>query len=129
MIHAAFITHLQGAGLTAPVKNAFTANPVEDYDADFPVVMVYPTQDSFSENEADNFSIQQQTTRIDALIGCLLSDLDTHVEEFRSASQGWGPGGNWDDMELVGGNVEGLKGGYIWWRESVTVQRSRRQTL
>lgn len=129
MIHDAFITHLQGAGLTAPVRFAFTMEPVESYEGDFPLVMIYPTDDSFGENEADNFSIQQQTTRVDALIGCKLTELSTHVYQFRAAAQGWVAGANWDAMELAGGAIEGLRGEYIWWRESVTAQRSVRQTL
>tara|TARA_R110001599_G_scaffold33832_5_gene108851 strand:+ start:3535 stop:3924 length:390 start_codon:yes stop_codon:yes gene_type:complete len=129
MIHDAFITHLQGAGLSAPVRNAFTTEPVENYQDEFPMIMVYPTADSLGENEANNIVIQPQTTEIAALIGCKLADLSTHVEQFRAASQGWVAGSNWDAMELSGGAIEGLRGEYIWWRETVTAQRSARQTL
>ena len=129
MIHDAFITHLQGAGLSAPVKPAFTSEPVTDYSDDFPVILVYPSADEFAPSEADNVVIQQQGSQVAAMIGCKYSDLSALVEEFRAASQGWVAGEPWDAMELQAGAVEGLRGEYIWWRETVTAQRSVRQTL
>lgn len=129
MIHDAFITHLQGAGLGVPVRPAFTTEPVTDYSEDFPVILVYPTADEFGPSEANNFSIQQQATQVAAMIGCKYSDLSTMVLAFRAAAQGWVAGEPWDALELQGGAVEGLRGEFIWWRETVTAQRSVRQTL
>ena len=129
MIHDAFITHLQGAGLGVPVRAAFTTEPVTDYSEDFPVILVYPTADELAPSEADNFVIQQQTTQVAAMIGCKYSELSAVVLAFRAAAQGWVAGAPWDSLELQGGAVEGLRGEFIWWRETVTAQRSVRQSL
>jgi hypothetical protein len=129
MIFDDFLAHLRASGLTAPVSNAFTTEPVEDYNEEFPLVMLYPASDTFSENEANNFVIQQQTTEIVAMIGCKLVDLSVHIDEFRAAAQGWVAGAPWDALELQGGAIEGLRGEFIWWRETVTAQRSVRQSL
>lgn len=129
MIHDAFITHLQGSGLGVPVRAAFTTEPVTDYSEDFPVILVYPTADELAPSEADNFVIQQQTTQVAAMIGCKYSELSAVVLAFRAAAQGWVAGAPWDALELQGGAVEGLRGEFIWWRETVTAQRSVRQSL
>jgi hypothetical protein len=132
MIHDAFLTHLQGAGLVAPVKNAFTTEPVENYAEDFPVVMLYPLSDTLGENGYDNLVIQEQIAEVVCLVGCKLTDLKARVLELRQAAIGWTPpaadGQEWDAMEGQGGNLEGLSGEYIWWRETFTVRTQFRQT-
>ena len=100
MIHDAFITHLQGAGLGVPVRAAFTTEPVTDYSEDFPVILVYPTADELAPSEADNFVIQQQTTQVAAMIGCKYSELSAVVLAFRAAAQGWVAGAPWDALEV-----------------------------
>lgn len=132
MIHDAFLAHLQGAGLVAPVKNAFTTEPVENYDEEFPVVMLYPLSDTLSGNEYDNFVIQEENAEVVCLVGCEITELKARVLELRKAAVGWVPpsadGQEWDAMEGEGGNLEGLSGKYIWWRETFTARTQFRQT-
>jgi hypothetical protein len=110
------------------VEYAFTAEPFDDFDGRFPVVMVYPLSDSFSESGYDNRVVQEQVTELVCLIGCALTDLSTHVGEVRAAAVGWVAGGAWDALEAGGGSIEGLKGPYIWWRETFTARTQLRQT-
>jgi len=132
MIHDEFLAHLSAAGLTAPVVSAITTNPVENYSDDFPVVMVYPLSETLGENAYDNVVIQPLTTEIVCMVGCEFADLKSRVKELRNAAIGWVPdsadGQEWDAMEGVGGNLEGLSGKYIWWRETFTARTQFRQT-
>jgi len=132
MIHTAFIAHLEGAGLAAPVKNAFTTEPVENYDEDFPVVMVFPNSETFGESGYDNVTIQEQVAEVICMVGCELTDIEDRVRELRAAAVGWkhpnANGQEWDAMEAGGGELIGLSGKYIWWRETFTARTQFRQT-
>jgi hypothetical protein len=132
MIHKQFLAHLQSAGLTAPAVSAFTTEPVENYQDDFPVVMTYPLEDTLSPNEYDNLVIQPRETEQVCMIGCDLDELETHLKQLRDAAIGWVPpsvdGEEWDAMEGSGGSLIGLNGKYIWWRETFSARTQYRQT-
>lgn len=123
-----FITYLQGAGLTPDVRFAFTSEPIEDYSEELPVIMVYPTGYSASPSGFDNLVIQDVAVQVACLLGCHIDDYETYLTELRSAAMGWVDGDH-DAMELAGAQIEGLKGGYIWWRESYSTRIRIRQTI
>ncbi|MFT5766739.1 MAG: hypothetical protein ACI9DH_000558 [Halioglobus sp.] len=123
-----FIAYLQGAGLTPSVQFAFTSEPIEDYTDDLPAILVYPTGDSASPSGADNLVIQAVSTEIVCLLGCAIGDYETLKNELRAASIGWVTG-DYDAFEFAGSSIEGLKGGYIWWRESYSTRSTIRQTI
>lgn len=123
-----FITYLQGAGLTPSVEFAFTSEPIEDYSDELPAILVYPLADSASGNGADNLVIQAVSTQVVCLLGCAIADYETLKDELRAAVLGWVVG-EYDAFEFAGSSIEGLKGGYIWWRETYSTQITIRQTI
>jgi len=123
-----FITYLQGAGLTPSVKFAFTTEPIEDYSSELPVIMVYPVGLSASVSGIDNLVVQDTTSTVACLLGCAVNEYETLLDELRAAAMGWVHGTH-DAMELESAQIEGIKGGYIWWRESYSVRRRIRQTI
>ena len=123
-----FITYLQGAGLTPSVQFAFTAEPIEDYADDLPAILVYPLGDSPSASGADNLVIQDVQTSVVCLLGCDITDYETLKDELRAAVLGWVTG-SYDAMELEGSSIEGLKGGYIWWKENYSTRIRIRQSI
>lgn len=125
---AEFITYLQGAGLTPQVRNAFTTDPVENYSDEFPVIMVYPLSAGSEPNAADNFLIQRITHQVVCLLGCSVNDHETLIAELRSSVLGWSPSSEWDVMEHESGNIEGIRGGYLWWRDVYSIWTQLRQT-
>ena len=50
------------------------------------------------------------------------------LDELRAAALGWVTG-NYDAMELEGSTIEGLRGGYIWWRETYSTRIRIRQSI
>ena len=122
-----FITYLQGAGLTPSVEFAFTSEPIEDYSDDLPAILVYPLGDSASQSGADNLVVQDVRTEVVCLLGCSITTYETLKDELRAAVLGWVTG-SYDAMELSSSSIEGLKGGYIWWRETYTTRIRIRQT-
>lgn len=122
-----FIAYLQGAGLTPKVEFAFTSEPIEDESIQLPAIMVYPLGDSASGSGADNLVIQAVSTQVVCLLGCKVGQYETLKNELRAAVLGWVTG-DYDAFELSGSSIEGLKGGYIWWRETYTTRITIRQT-
>lgn len=125
---AEFITYLQGAGLTPAVQFAFTSEPLKDYSDDLPVIMVYPGGYSPQASGIDNFVVQATDVEIVCLLGCAIADYETLLDELRAAVIGW-THGYYDAFEMGGASIEGIKGGYIWWRETYTTRIHIRQTL
>jgi len=122
-----FITYLQGAGLTPTVKFAFTTEPVEDYEEEFPVIMVYPEGESPEASDADNFVIQNVTKGVVCMLGCAIADYEVLLAELRGAAMGWVFEYH-DAMEMAGAQIIGIKGGYIWWRETYATEVRIRQS-
>lgn len=125
---AEFITYLQGAGLTPAVKFAWTTEPVEDYSEELPVIMVYPQGYTPQPSGIDNFVVQSTDVEIVCLLGCAIADYETLLDQLRSKVIGYTQG-YYDAMEMAGASIEGIKGGYIWWRETYTTRIHIRQTL
>lgn len=122
-----FITYLQGASLTPAVRFAFTTEPIEDYSADLPVILVYPLGYDASQSLADNLVIQDVVVEVACLLGCAIADYETLLAELRAAAMGW-VFGQHDAMELGGASIVGIKGSYIWWRETYSTRVRIRQT-
>lgn len=117
----AFITHLQGAGLTPSVEYAFTSNPIEDYTDDLPAILVYPSGHSGGEALIAINARQQLTESVTCLLGCAITDWRTLLDELRAAAIGWvEPGTTYDSLYLSSGDVLGVSGGFIWWTETYT---------
>lgn len=123
-----FVTYLQGAGLTPRVELAFTMNPVEDYSKDLPVIAVYPLSTGSSENEGGNFVLQQKTHQVACLLGCAIADWESLTNELDAAAVGWQPNASWDVMQHESSDIEGLQGGYIWWRNIYSIWSQIRKT-
>jgi len=117
-----FLTFLQSAGLTPTVKYAFTADPVNDYSEDLPVIMVYPEGFEASGNLTDNLVVQAITWEVVCLLGCKLDDFEALSLEMRQAIVGTSLTANYDALEVTGASIVGLAGEYIWWREHYTTR-------
>lgn len=122
-----FIDYLNGTTLKPQVELAFTMNPIEDYSEELPVILVYPLGSSGSPSGADNLVIQQASTDVVCLLGCAIGDYEALQIELQSAAVGWEAGGSYHAMEFSSASIEGLKGGFIWWREVYSVQHQIRQ--
>lgn len=126
-----FITHLQTSSLRPRVELAFTAEPIEDYSEELPVILVYPLAYGAGDSIADNLVIQNTQMQIACLLGCAIDQYEDLLGELRAAAMGWvlnDGDAHYDAMELEGATIEGLKGGYIWWREVYSVRIRIRQT-
>ena len=124
---AEFIDYLQYAGVTPRVLFAFTTDPVEDYTEELPVIMVYPQGYSAQPSEIDNMVVQAVDMEIVCLLGCKIEHYETLLAEMQAAVIGW-TYEHYDAFELVGGSIEGINSGYIWWRETYTTRVQFRQS-
>lgn len=125
---AEFITYLQGAGLTPTVQFAFTSDPVTDYSAELPVIMVFPGDHDAARSEVDIPVVNAVTQQVVCDLGCAIEDHEDLLAELRDAALGWVHGYH-DALELGKGAVLGVTGGYIWWREIYITRVQIRQTL
>jgi hypothetical protein len=122
-----FIAHLK-ANVTPDVRFALTTEPVENYDDELPVILVYPNDYAAEKSAADNMVVQSVDYNIACLVGCHIDDYEEVLQDLQQAAIGWVDGYS-DAVELVGGAIEGIKGGYIWWKEMYTTRIQIRQSL
>ena len=123
-----FITYLQGAGLTPDVRYAFTTEPIQDYSDELPVIMVFPMGYDAEASNADNIVSQTVNVEIACLLGCPIEEYETLLAELRAAVLGW-EFTDHDAMELLRAEIEGIKGGIIWWTEVYLTRLYIRQTI
>jgi hypothetical protein len=128
MILADFITYLQGAGVTPTVTYALTMEPIESYADELPVILVFPIKEDPLPSGFDNLVIQANDVHIGCFLGCAVEDYETLLAELRSKVIGWVTG-HYDAFEMAGASIEGIKGGYIWWRETYVTRIQIRQSL
>lgn len=101
------------------ITHAKDQQPVDELEAELPLLGVFPGDDSTRSNEDRTDYIESKMIE-----SCILVHLVCEVEAFedlrkslRSAAIGWCASEHHTDLTLMSGKVLQLKGGVIWWQD------------
>jgi hypothetical protein len=114
---ADLVAKLQTVAELQTVKQAYTLVPLEDLSEDCPACFVLPIGEEAAQNTGDNYVNQKLTTDWGLFIVCPVTELDTVRQAIRTALLGWTPAGPYDHTVFVRGEIQDLKGQYLWWRD------------
>jgi len=109
-------------------EKAWTAKPVEDFDAETPAALYYLSGVVSEPSQFDTEVIQASESTITVLIVCEVDSLDTLCNELLTAMVGFEPVGvSYDVFEHISGQSLDINGDIVWWSDSFAVTSYRSQ--
>ncbi|UYV20917.1 hypothetical protein K1Y77_17295 (plasmid) [Halomonas qaidamensis] len=106
----------------AVVDEAWFSEPIDDYNDKTPAAYVYLAEDSAE--AANELSRRQATAQVyGVFIICETGDtFRAQRHQVREALFGWQPPGSSGVMAFHSGQMQEIRGRYVWWREYWTLE-------
>lgn len=118
-----------GAALSAALTNfnlvakAWTTEPVEEFGYDTPACLYYLAGIQSDPSPYDSQDYQPGDRTIGVLIVCEADNFEDRWAEVNAALAGFQPtGGTYESVEHVNGDLLGIHGDLIWWRDIYAVR-------
>jgi hypothetical protein len=114
----AIVTALQGASTDfVNIDHAWTAEPLDDLNAETPALMLLPGPISAPPNRGDMHVSQMAQEQLHCDIVCEHNELDALRSQLLEQVLGMELTQHHSMMEYLSGNAQGVNGRYIWWRD------------
>lgn len=112
------LAHLQASvGGFNRIELAWALEPVEDLKGEVPLLMVYPGADKGAANDFDGITQQKVTRHIELLFVDTVANLEASRKAVQQQLLGFQVGDDWLPCQFVQGDVQGIRGSHIWWRD------------